>query len=94
MGLPVGRGGIAGVGGMLVVCRGIEFFSHVGPPWRDNASAIRTFPAPMHRSGPICRWILLPHERYCTDRRCNFGSTMSAMRSHPHRRGKFAVLQR
>jgi hypothetical protein len=48
----------------------------------------------MHGSGHICRWILLPHERYCTDRRCNFGSTMPAMRSHPHRRGQFAVLQR
>jgi hypothetical protein len=32
MGLPIGQSGFAGVGGMLVVWRRIEFLSHVGPP--------------------------------------------------------------
>src|SRR5260370_21271036 len=30
--LPVGRSDFAGVSGILVVCRGIEFFSHGTPP--------------------------------------------------------------
>jgi hypothetical protein len=29
--------------------------------------------------------IFLQRDQYCTDRRCNFGSTMSAVRLHPHR---------
>jgi hypothetical protein len=35
---------LAGVGCMLVVCRRIEFLSHVGLHPQDNAFAIRTFP--------------------------------------------------
>jgi hypothetical protein len=36
--------------------------------------------------------IFMPDDRYCTDRRGNFGSTISAMRLHPRRQGRFAVL--
>src|SRR5438105_1684260 len=43
-GLPVGLGGFARVGGVLVMGRRIEFLSHVASPSPDNASAIRTFP--------------------------------------------------
>jgi hypothetical protein len=32
VGVPIGQSGFAGVGGMLVVWRGIEFLSHVEPP--------------------------------------------------------------
>jgi hypothetical protein len=44
MGFPIGQSGFAGVGGMLVVWRRIEFLSHVGLHSQDNALAVRTFP--------------------------------------------------
>jgi uroporphyrinogen decarboxylase len=55
VGIPVGLGGFAGIGGVLVVCRRIEFLSHVEPPKRDNASDILRFPlSPWPSLHPQC----------------------------------------
>ena len=89
-----------GIGGVLVVRRRLELLSHLGPPLENNASAIRTFPTGGTECHPGCPGaprqcaqcterakgrIFVPHGQYCTDRRCNFGSTTSAVRLHPHR---------
>jgi hypothetical protein len=52
--VPIGQGGFMGADGMPVVCRGIEFLSHVEPPSYDNASAIRTFPNMDGMSPKLC----------------------------------------
>src|ERR1700694_1801094 len=46
VGLPVGQGGFDRVGGMLVVCRRIEFLSHWAPPRHDNAPDTPRFHLP------------------------------------------------
>ena len=63
MGVPVGALGLAGINGVLVVWRGIEFLNHVVPPSPgDNAAAIPQFHLP-RRTEPTCarnRNMLIP----------------------------------
>jgi hypothetical protein len=53
MGVPVGQNGVTGIGGMLVMCRWIEFLGHVRPPCRVNAATTATFPRQCRQSDPI-----------------------------------------
>src|ERR1700742_3436376 len=104
MSVAVRQNGVAWVGGVLVVCRRIEFLSHVASPSEGNASAIRTFPDGRRGTLPKLPYLSLAGAhapvpaniqkrahpagnfyaggQYRTDSRCNFGSTIVAMRLH------------
>jgi|HubBroStandDraft_2_1064218.scaffolds.fasta_scaffold196507_2 hypothetical protein len=60
--------GLAGVGGVLVVRGGIEFLSHVEPPWQDNVAAITAFPAIPATPQLSPSQDFSPHVQYRADR--------------------------